>query len=74
MIANDTIPQNHKIDDDDDDDDNNQCFGMIIGFTVTIVVLVAIIIGIIAVMMWCLYKHKRGTSIYWFCIIHYNFV
>ena len=62
------ILHNDKDDDDDDDDDDNQCSSMVIGFSVAIVILVAIIIGITAVMMWCLYKHKRGTTIYQFCV------
>ena len=55
ITANDAIPHNDKVDYDDD-----QCFGMMLGFSVTIVVLVAIMIGITAV-MWCLYKHIRGS-------------
>ena len=67
VIANDAIPNKDvKVDDDnnddgdDDDDDDNQCSSMMIGFTVTIVVLVAITIGITAMMMWRLYKHRIG--------------
>ena len=67
MIANDVIPHN-------DNDDDDQCFGMVIGFTVTIVVLAVIIIGITAVMMWCLYKHKRGIAVFqYLCVtLHYR--
>ena len=63
------IPHNIK------DDDDDECSTMMIGFTVTIVVLVATIIGITAVMMWCLYKHKRGscTVFQYVCVTLYKY-
>ena len=47
--------------DDNKEDGDDQCPVMVIGFAVTIVVLVTIIIGMTALMIWQLYKHKRGS-------------
>jgi len=49
---------------DKDDDDDDQCSVVVIGFTVTIVVLLTIMIGMTALMMWHLYKHKRGIVVF----------
>ena len=52
--------QNKVVDDNYDDD---QSPDMVIGFTVTIVVLVVIIIGLAAALIWNLYKNRKGTGI-----------
>ena len=46
---------------DDNDDNDDQCSRMVIGFSVTIVVLVTIIGGLTALLIWILCKRRKGT-------------
>ena len=67
------LANQHKVDDqtkgdnqnkvnDKNSDDNDQSSGMVIGFAVTIIVLVAIIVGLAAVLIWNLHKNRKGTG------------
>jgi len=57
------LASSNKDGDDDDDDCEDDDSVMVISFAVTIAVLVIIIIIITALMMWYLYKHKRGIVV-----------